>query len=185
MTSELLRLVSQARIFDLAQPYFVGMPHHPVHPPFLYGLAKKHGDYLGPGGVSSASEALALGSHVGTHIDALCHFSCGGKLHGGIDAASAQSYAGGLRQHSVDTIAPIFRRGVLLDIAGQAGVDALAADFQITPEHLEKPRRRMEYRSSRGMWCCCAPGGRVIGTMPRVTSPRCEAQGRRRLERGG
>ncbi len=138
MTSELLRLVSQARIFDLAQPYFVGMPHHPVHPPFLYSLAKKHGDYVGPGGVSSASEALALGSHVGTHIDALCHFSCGGKLHGGIDAASAQSYVGGLQQHSVDAIAPIFRRGVLLDIAGQAGVGALPADFQITPEHLEK-----------------------------------------------
>ena len=26
---------------------------------------------------------IALGSHVGTHIDALCHFSCGGKLYGG------------------------------------------------------------------------------------------------------
>jgi kynurenine formamidase len=36
----------------------------------------------------------------------------------------------------VDTVAPIVRRGVLLDIAGLEGVDALAADFAITAEHL-------------------------------------------------
>ena len=59
------------------------MPHHPAHPPFLFSLNKKHGDYVGPGGVGSASESLALGGHVGTHLDALCHFSCGGNLHGG------------------------------------------------------------------------------------------------------
>jgi len=39
-----------------------------------------HGEYVAPNGASSASDALALGSHVGTHIDALCHFSCGGKF---------------------------------------------------------------------------------------------------------
>ena len=22
-------------VYDLAQPYFTGMPHHPTHPPFL------------------------------------------------------------------------------------------------------------------------------------------------------
>jgi len=38
----------------------------------------------------------------------------------------------------VDTIAPIFRRGILLDIAGQAGVEALPADFEIAPQHLER-----------------------------------------------
>jgi len=127
-----------ARVYDLAQPYFVGMPHHPSHPPFLFGLVKQHGDYMGEAGNSSASDALALGSHVGTHIDALCHFSCGGKLHGGDEAAAAQSARDGLKRHAIDGVAPIFRRGVLLDIAGMEGGAPLAEDFEVTPEHLER-----------------------------------------------
>ena len=91
----------------------------PSHPPFLFSLVKQHGEYVGPTGNSSASDAIALGSHVGTHIDALCHFSCGGRLYGGDDAAAVQSYAGGLERHPIDTIAPILRRGVLLDVAGR------------------------------------------------------------------
>ncbi len=134
---QLLEAIRSCRIYDLAQPYYAGMPHHPNHPPFLFGLNKKHGDYVASNGGSSASEALTLGGHVGTHIDALCHFSCGGKLHGGEEAAGLQSYTSGLERHAVDTIAPIFRRGILLDIAGQSGVEALPADFEITPGHLE------------------------------------------------
>jgi len=131
------QISENARVFDLAQPWFVGMPHHPAHPPFLFGLVKQHGDYVGPTGNSSASDALALGSHVGTHIDALCHFSCGGKLHGGEPAAPVQSYAAGVQRHSIDTIPPILRRGVLLDIAALAGSAPLPADFEITPAHLD------------------------------------------------
>lgn len=125
-----------ARVYDLAQPYYTGMPHHPTHPPFLFGLIKKHGDYRGPGGVSSAAESIALGGHVGTHMDALCHFSCGGRLHNGSEASAVQSYASGFRELSIDTVPPVLRRGVLLDIAKLAGVDALPVDFEVTPEHL-------------------------------------------------
>jgi kynurenine formamidase len=136
MTS-IIDVLSSAKVYDLAQPYFTGMPHHPSHPPFLFSLVKSHGEYLGPIGNSSASDAIAMGSHVGTHIDALCHFSCGGKLYGGDDAAGLQSYGGGLRRHSIDTVPPILRRGVLLDIATTAGLDVLPADFEILPAHLE------------------------------------------------
>jgi kynurenine formamidase len=54
-----------------------------------------------------------------------------------VDAKTVQSDAGGVGQHSVDTIAPIVRRGVLLDMAGQLNTEALPADFTITPEHLD------------------------------------------------
>ena len=130
----LLEQLAAARVYDLGQPYFTGMPHWPAHPPFLFGLTKRHGDIVGPAGNSSAADAMAMGSHVGTHIDALCHFSCGGKLHGGEEVEGLQSYGGGLQRFSVDTIAPILRRGVLLDIAGAA---PLAADCEITPALLE------------------------------------------------
>jgi kynurenine formamidase len=129
--SYLFEQIQQSRVYDLGQPYFPGMPHYPTHSAFLFGSIKKHGEVILSGDVSSQSDAIAMGTHVGTHIDALSHFSCGGKLHGGIDARS-------MEQLSVDTIAPILRRGVLLDIAGHEGHPALPPDFAIRPEHLER-----------------------------------------------
>jgi kynurenine formamidase len=133
----LLDSLSAAKVYDLAQPYFVGMPHYPTHPPFLFSLTKVHGEITLPKGGSSAADSIALGGHVGTHIDALCHFSCNGKLHGGREAGDVQSYGGGVNHLSVDTIQPIIRRGVLLDIPGLVGVESLTKDFVITPEHLD------------------------------------------------
>lgn len=135
--TELLSALWGAKIYDLAHPYFVGMPHYPTHPPFLFSLTKKHGDFVAPGGVSSAADALGMSGHLGTHIDALCHFSRGGKLHGAEEASEIQSYGGGLARLSVDTIAPILKRGILLDIAGLFGPEPLPADFEIATEHME------------------------------------------------
>ena len=136
--AHLLEAFSNSRLIDLAQPLYTGVPHHPAHPPFLYGLNKKHGDYVSPGGASSASEAIALGTHVGTHIDALCHFTCHGKLFGGEAAAGVQK----LRHRSGPPYRRYhpahLRRAVLLDIAKLAGVDVLPRDFVITPEHLNR-----------------------------------------------
>jgi kynurenine formamidase len=137
-TFDLLASLRACRTIDLAQPYYVGAPHHPAHPAYLYSLNKKHGDYVNPGGASSAADAIALGTHVGTHIDALCHFSCNGQLHGGIEAALVQSYAGGVERHTIDRVEPLVRRGVLLDVAKTEGVDVLPRDFAIGPMHLEK-----------------------------------------------
>jgi kynurenine formamidase len=142
--TDLLATLKASRVYDLAQPYFVGMPHFPTHPPFLFGLTKKHGDYVGPAGNSSAADSISFGGHVGTHIDALNHFSCCGKFYGGVDVEPVQSYGGGVGYQSVDTIAPMLRRGVLLDIAGQQKVDALPKDFEITPEHLDTALREQQ-----------------------------------------
>lgn len=138
MVRAMMNMLEGAKVYDLSQPYFVGMPHHPSHPPYLFGLVKKHGDFISPSGTSSASEAIALGGHVGTHIDAFCHFSHAGKLCDGTAAESVQSNAGGLEKFSIDTIVPILRRGVLLDIAGLEGDGELPVDFTITPEHFER-----------------------------------------------
>jgi len=148
--SDLLAAIRQAKVFDLGQPFFPGMPHYPVHPPFIFGLTKQHGDFVSAEGVSSAADAIALGTHTGTHIDALCHFSCGGKLHGGMEASVVQSYAGGIREHSIDTVAPILRRGLLLDIAGQAGMESLPANFTITPEQLDAAVHAAQVKIERG-----------------------------------
>jgi kynurenine formamidase len=142
MASPLLSALRNARVYDLAQPYFIGMPHHPTHPPFLYSLLKKHGDFISPACGSSAAESIALGAHVGTHVDALCHFSKDGKLHDGSVAAEVQSYAGGVERLGVDTMKPLLGRGVLLDIAALIGVPVLPADFAITPDHMDDACRK-------------------------------------------
>jgi kynurenine formamidase len=121
------------KVYDLAQPLFAGMPHFPTHPPFSRTLTKMHGE-MEFDGMSSAAEMITLGGHVGTHIDALSHFSCDGKLHGGVDLV--QSYSEGVTPYGVDSVEPIFRRAVLFDVARLEGVDALPLDFEVTPEHL-------------------------------------------------
>lgn len=123
------------KVYDLAQPLFAGMPHFPTHPPFSRTLTKRHGELVLPNGASSAAEMITLGGHVGTHIDALSHFSCDGKLHGGVEPV--QSYSDGVTTYGVDTVEPIFRPAVLFDVARLEGVDALPLDFIVTPEHLE------------------------------------------------
>lgn len=145
----LLQRLGECRTIDLAQPYYVGMPHHPNHPPFLYGLSKAHGE-SSRSGVSAAAESIALGGHVGTHIDALCHFSLRGKLFGGADAIGCQSYASGISVHHVDTIEPIFRRGILLDVARSEGFNVLPEDFVVDADCLERAAKRAEVRAEAG-----------------------------------
>jgi kynurenine formamidase len=125
------------RIVDLAQPWHPGMPHWPTHPPFTHALSKLHGEVVLEGGASSAADAISLGTHTGTHMDSLGHFSCNGFMHGGIPAESNQDYAGGLSAHSIDLVPPILRRAVLVDVARLAGVDALPPDFAIGAEFLQ------------------------------------------------
>ena len=125
-----MHINSDVKPYDLAQPYFTGMPHFPTHPPFLYSLTKKHGEFTYSQGGSSAADAIALGTHTGTHIDALCHFSCNGFVYG--EKPFEQSYERGISTYPVDTIDPIVRRGVLLDFGD------LAADDVITAADLER-----------------------------------------------
>lgn len=150
MIQQTLNLLNNLKVYDLAQPYTVGMPHHPAHPPFLFCMSKTHGDYVLPGNASSAAEVITLGGHVGTHIDALCHFSKDGKLHGGLEVSSIQSPGKGIDKLSIDGVQPILRRGVLLDVARHAGMEILPADFAIGRATLEDCASRQQVQLAEG-----------------------------------
>lgn len=135
---DLLALVRQARLYDLGLTLAAGIPHGPTHSPFLFSLVKKHGQVVYRGGASSATDVFSMGSHVGTHIDALGHASMAGKLHGGIDADTVQSFAGGLARGGADELPPLICRGVLLDLPRLRGREILADDDSITAADLEK-----------------------------------------------
>lgn len=123
-------------VYDLARPMFIGMPQSPNHPAYWHTLPRRHGDRVRADGGSAANDMLVMGTHVGTHIDALAHVSQDGRLYGGADAAAACS-AGGYPEHGVHTIAPIVRRGVLLDVPRALGDEHCAPGYEITPADLE------------------------------------------------
>jgi kynurenine formamidase len=129
------RLVRGGRVYDLAHPLEPTMPVSPNHPGFRMALLRRHGDMVRADGGSAANEMIMLGGHVGTHLDALAHVSHRGKLFGGLDAQRAQ-VGGRFKELGIETVAPIFCRGVLLDVAGHRGTQTLPAGEPITGDEL-------------------------------------------------
>ncbi|WP_314172287.1 cyclase family protein [Streptomyces winkii] len=129
------------RVLDLGRRLYVGMPQSPNHPAYWHTLPRRHGDRVRPDGGSAANDMLVMGTHVGTHIDALAHVSHDGKLHGGADARAAGE--GGLYpEHGVHSIAPMVRRGVLLDVPTALGAEVCEPGYEITVADLEATERR-------------------------------------------
>jgi kynurenine formamidase len=129
---------SQAKVYDLGLPLEAGIPHGPVHSPYLYSLIKKHGQVMYRGDVSSATDLFSMGTHVGTHIDALGHVSKEGRLHGGIEAETVQSFLGGMARGGAHELPMIIGRGVLVDVPRLFDRNILAADCGIGTELLEQ-----------------------------------------------
>ncbi len=142
MSDPLLDVVTRGvTIIDLGRQYRVGMPQSPNHPHFWHTLPRRHGDMTRPDGASAANDMITMGTHVGTHIDALAHVSVDGKLHGGADAVEAGT-GGRYDEHGVHTIAPMVCHGVLLDVAAQHDVDILDGGYEITVDDLEAVQSR-------------------------------------------
>ncbi len=133
---ELSKALLNTVVFDLEQPRFIGAPIHPNHwPGFVYTLHRHH--VPTPGDVrTSASGTVTMQEHSGTHIDALCHQALEMKMYGGVQVDSAVQTPLGFTELGVETIEPIIRPGVLLDIARFKGVDRLPARYLITVEDL-------------------------------------------------
>src|SRR5437762_7985169 len=140
MSTTLAGLLRAARVYDLEQPRYFGMPIYPTHRPgYFYALHRRHRDGYQPevhGPRTGASGTLTLMEHSGTHIDALCHQACDLKLFGDIPVERAETPAG-FRECGIETVPPLLGRGVLLDVAGFKGVERLPTYYGITAEDFE------------------------------------------------
>ncbi len=132
--------LASARVYELSQPLHDGMPFSPSHPGFRRVLHRRHGDVVREDGGSAAADMVVMGTHSGTHIDALAHVSQDGRLHGGADAAGAQA-GGSFADHGIDTLGPLVGSGVLLDVAAATGVDVLEGGGAVGAEQLEDAER--------------------------------------------
>ncbi|MFD5824138.1 cyclase family protein [Lentzea sp. NPDC060358] len=125
------------RVFDLGRPLYRGMPQSPNHPPYWHTLPRRHGDMVRADGGSAAADHISLGTHVGTHIDAFSHVSHNGLMFGGVRADEAQR-GGTMSSLGAETILPMFRRGVLLDVPRALGLPRCDPGYEITPDDLAK-----------------------------------------------
>jgi kynurenine formamidase len=153
MVRDALALARTGRTYDLECERFPGMPLFPGHPPFQVlsyrtprGLVNQ-GDqaWLADNDVNFhwQSEMLMGTVHSGTHIDALSHITCG-EDHGWFGGGSAESDLGdfGPLRDDATEIPPIIARGVLIDVAGFRGLDALGAHEAIGPDELREALAR-------------------------------------------
>ena len=135
----LIEQLARARVFDLEQPRFAGMPVHPAHKPgYFYGLHRRHRDSYRPdqhGPRSGASGVLTMMEHSGTHIDALCHQACDMTFYGGVKVEDVERMDG-YREYGAETMKPLLARGVLLDVAASKGVAQLPQNYAITADDL-------------------------------------------------
>ncbi|MBD8022741.1 cyclase family protein [Microbacterium gallinarum] len=123
-------------IVDLGHGLHQAIPTSPSHPGYRHALMRRHGDAVRVDGTSGANDLLVLGTHTGTHVDALAHISADGLLHGGVDAEAAQR-TGRFTEHGVEEVAPAIVPGVLLDVPRAVGVDRLGASHPVSAADLD------------------------------------------------
>lgn len=150
MDAERMRsLIKTGEVFDLGMEYYVGMPHHPNHPPFAFSLTKIHGDVVYEEGVSAANCLFTTGGHTGTHFDAHGHVSKDLKVYGVDDVRPWQDYHG-LKKGGLEGTSPVVARGVLFDIAGLEGVDCLDRSYEIGEAQLNAAAKRQNTVIEKG-----------------------------------
>jgi kynurenine formamidase len=132
-----------AKIYDLGQPYWWGMPVHPEDPPFLVYLYRYHEqtrkifENIAPGlGFADSIELITTSMHSGTHLDALCHMSRNGKIHGGINASELETHKG-YTKFGVDEVPVLVKRAILLDFPAYKNLDILPERYEITPADVD------------------------------------------------
>lgn len=132
------RIVTRGRIVELGHILHEDIPNSPNHPPFMFRLTKLHNDArIGGSDVSASSDMFTMGSHNGTHIDALNHIACCGMVYPGRDSDEVATRRDGYTEHGIETVEPLFLRGVLLDLPPLLGVESLEPAFDVTVAHLQ------------------------------------------------
>ncbi len=100
---------------------------------------------INPQKVAWHSCALFINDNVGTQIDGLGHITAGKDYrwyNGFQEATSGGNF--GVQKCDATTIPPIITRGVLLDVAGLRGVEALPPHYRITTDDLKAAAERQK-----------------------------------------
>ena len=124
-----------AQVFDLEQPRFADMPMFPANNPnYTFMLHRRHEEGLESR--TSAAGMILTADHAGTHVDAPCHQAEHMRMFGGVEVTAANQGPGGMGVLAAESLPPILRRGVLIDLAGARG-GRLPARYLVEADELE------------------------------------------------
>lgn len=139
-----------ARTFELEHMRYIGAPIYPAHwPGFIYSLHRHH-EVVEGRARTSASGTITMQEHSGTHIDALCHQAVEMLMFGGVRVTPDVQTPRGFTSLGVETIEPILRRGILLDVAADKGVDCLPRNYLVTEDDLISAAARSDIAIREG-----------------------------------
>jgi len=153
MLVRLLQSVKHGKIYDLGQVIQMGAPRiDPFQPPYVMSmwttaektrkLAREHMQAVNEAGV--LVERVEMTMHVGTHIDALGHFTIADEMYNGY---SAEESIGnwGLERLGIEQSPPIITRAVILK-----GVAHMEGGAVITPADLEGTVKKQKVSIRQG-----------------------------------
>lgn len=125
-------LVKTGKVYSLAMPLEAEGPQWPSrHKTWRVTTFRNP-----PGERGSADDVVAMHSHSGTHMDALCHIWYDNQLFNGYSAQEHVTSSGATR-NAIHNVPFIVGRGLLLDVAGWKGVDHLELGEAITADDLD------------------------------------------------
>jgi kynurenine formamidase len=141
---EALALVREGRLFDLSHVIEYGAPRYePVQTPYLLlgapnwqGGLRRRRQAGATNDAASNLERIEMTTHVGTHIDALGHFTIGSQMYGGNDANEVSTDFG-LLKLGIEHAPSIVSRGLLVDVSGLDGGEFLEPGRAIGPGEIE------------------------------------------------
>ncbi len=157
-----LRLATRGQVFDLGVTYDRTSYKWPGHSPGeiisfrtpegvkrqrdLPALVNNNAD-----GLAWHSSALFINDNVATQIDGLGHITTDADNHW-YNGFQEKDWGGnfGIRKADVTTIPPIVARGVLIDVAGAKGLEALPSNYAISVEDLQQALRQQNTQLKPG-----------------------------------
>ncbi len=151
-------LIANARIYDLGQCYWNGMPVHPFDPPYQYYLFDYHEHVLKDlgkiePGFSHAIGLMITSMHAGTHFDAPIHMSQDLKVQG-IDVTPYQRGTGFVDLpeplHGMENVPPLVLRTIMFDVPGYKGLEVLPEKYSITVADLQGTADKQDVEVRQG-----------------------------------
>ena len=119
-----LSLVRQGRLYDLGRVLDERSPVFPGR--HFRQLLVPNPAPVGDNDLNWVADVVSTTTQVGTHIDALCHLSQDGRIHGGHAVADVAGPSG-FAVHGVETVPQIVTRGWLVDASGLGAGDVIGA----------------------------------------------------------
>lgn len=160
-----LRMVREGRIVDMSHVIEIGAPrmapnqspYHIQAGPTSAGSIRRRRKMGATNDAGSNLERIEMTTHVGTHIDALGHFSKGDALYGGYSATETVDDFG-LAHLGIENMPPMVTRGILLDVSRFDGGQWLETGRAVRIADLEKALAAAKLKIQPGDVVCINTG---------------------------